>query len=175
MSPHVYADVIFRYSLSAASPTDVPPAPALAEEKVYFGLQVPVRTRARLSDWSERTRRNLAEFGGELLAGYLDRFEHDPRDLRMVHWLATRLDEVELLSDCDLERAFGLYDASMGVRLPPGYLVKWLHARLRGLVERVDRNGQVVALTPQLIEEIWGRVRGNADNQPQRGPASKST
>lgn len=155
-TPGFYADMVFRYLLhDRASRTAAPPPdPAMEAEEVYFELAIGSATKLQLAQWSEAEQTSLAAFSGGLLAGFIHRFERDPRDLGTIHHLALRLEQSGQSSEGDLREAIRQLEHHTGVRLPPGYLARWLHTRVSSLVPSVDRAGARVLVTAELIDAI---------------------
>ena len=157
-SPGLYADMIFRYllhenfRLPPFQPTSMD-----AEEEVYFELEIPPPTRERLARGSERLRASLASYSGQLLAAFLNRFERDPRDLAMVYYISSRLDNVTVLTVEEILTAIDHCESNPEVRLPQGYLNRWLHSRLRTLIANVRHGENTVPLTLDLLEDMLQR------------------
>jgi hypothetical protein len=156
-----YAGMILSYPIQGPIQGSLVQRPARSmddpDEEIYVQLAVPERTRNRLSDRSHRHQTSVAAYAGLLLSSFLKRYPTDPRDLRMMEFLTMQLYGDGTLSESDLVHALGRVDANSGVRLPPGYLAKWLHSRLQPLVRRVARQGAEVDLTIDLVEELIGR------------------
>lgn len=162
--------MVFRYLLHERTAL---PAEQIAdpdEEKVYFSVQISGALKGRLAGWSEAERTNLASFSGRLLDGFLSRFERDPRDLAMIHHLASRLEERTVLSFEEVQRALGLCENNPQVQLPAGYLARWAHGRLKTLVQAVERNGVVSEMTFGMVEEMLrvgsAKPAGGGRSQP---------
>lgn len=149
-----YAEMVFRYLLHERTAL---PAEQIAdpdEEKVYFSVQISGALKGRLAGWSEAERTNLASFSGRLLDGFLSRFERDPRDLAMIHHLASRLEERTVLSFEEVRQALALCEKNPQVQLPAGYLARWAHGRVKTLVRTVERDGVISEVTFGMVEEM---------------------
>lgn len=153
-APGPYADMIFRYLLQeriAVHPTATMDDP---EEEIYFDLQVASATKQQLTAQSVGERWNLATFSGLLLAAFLSRYDRDPRDLAMIHYLTSRLDATGLLTEQDLRKGIGHCEYNPELRLPAGYFARWLHSRLQSVVGAFERDGVTVKLTLQAVRDI---------------------
>jgi hypothetical protein len=150
-----YSDRVFRYCLQEGRSVEAPRPASMDddEEAVYFELLMPAQTKQRLAERSDRQHLNLATYAGLVLTDFLQRFVRDPRDFATIYYLALRLDQTAMVTGEDLIQALALCERYGGVRLPPGYLAKWLHERLRRMVPAIDRAGVVTDLTLDLIEE----------------------
>jgi hypothetical protein len=146
--------MIFRYFLRERIQARVIPDMDDPDEEVYLDFQVSRETKRRLTERSESEQANLASFSGRLLDAFLSKHEKDPRDLGMVHYFLSRLDDSAVISEQDLRLGITRCERPQEARLPPGYFARWLHSRLRPLVNSVLRDGAPVSLTPQLLEEI---------------------
>ena len=156
-TPAQYADLIFSYPaddrlfLAGPQSTDDP------DEEIYVDLEIDTRTRERLAARSEEHQLSLATYAGNLLSAFLRRHETDPRDLRMMQFLAARLHDRPVLSEADVVLAIGHCEINTRVRLPPGYFARWLHGRLQPMIETIERAGEPVPLTVRLLEELLSR------------------
>ena len=153
-APGNYADMALRYRLHEREPV----VPALGmdalSEDIYVEVQVASSTRQRLVERSERERWNLATFSGLLLNSFVEKYERDPRDLGMIHYLASRLDESGVLSEQDLREGIAQCERNPDLRLPPGYFTRWLHARLRTMASTFHREGAIIPISEQAVSHL---------------------
>lgn len=155
-TPSFYADMVFRYLLHDRALKPAAPGPRSMddEEEIYFELAIAPAIKRQLAEWSAAERTGLAAFSGALLAAFMHRFERDPRDLGTIHHLASRLDQSGRVSKHDLREAIHQLEHNSGVRLPPGYLAKWLQTRVSALVPSVESDGAPELVTAELIDGI---------------------
>lgn len=155
-TPSLYADMVFRYVLHDRTFKPAAPGPRSMddEEEIYFELAIAPAIKRQLAGWSEVERTGLAAFSGALLAAFMHRFERDPRDLGTIHHLASRLEQFGRVSKHDLREAIHQLEHNSGVRLPPGYLAKWLQTRVSALVQSVESEGACELVTAELIDGI---------------------
>lgn len=161
-TPGQYADLILSYPAH-----DRPVMPAVRamddpDEEIYVDLEIETRLRGWLAARSQEYQLSLATYAGHLLTSFLTRYETDPRDLRMMRFLTARLQETPMLSEEDLIAAIGHCEMNSRVRLPPGYLAKWLHGRLQPVVGTFERDGQPVAVSVEVVDELLSRGGASA-------------
>jgi hypothetical protein len=85
--------------------------------------------------------------------------------LATIHYLTSRLEQTPILSSHDLARAVAQCDRHGGVRLPAGYLGKWLHQRLKPIVAVVEREGVLIEVTVEMVEEFLGGVQPDSGDE----------
>lgn len=158
-SAELYADMVFHYLMRERVTIGPADHPVETEDPVYFMVQIPLATKHRLSEWSERHQLNLASFSGALINLFLRQFERDPRDLILIHHVSSVLVGKPSLAESDLQEAFDLI-APSGPSLPPGYYARWLFSRLKPLITTIERNGQAENFTAQLVEDLLNRGPG---------------
>src|SRR6185503_12105075 len=88
----LYADMIFHYSIHERSTTRWNEENLQATNFVYLLVEIPLATKLKLSDWSQRQQVPLAAFTGLLIDAFLRDFEKDPRDFSMIHYVSSQLD-----------------------------------------------------------------------------------
>jgi hypothetical protein len=125
--------MVLRYALVERAPVRTNSSPSTTdEEDVYYELMVALATRVLLTQWSERQQANLASFAGQVVRAFLARFERDPRELAMIHYVSVRLDETPVLTHEHLLDALRLCPPATGVRLPPGYFCRFQRSFVEG-------------------------------------------
>lgn len=157
-----YADMLFRYMLHDRSLLGLVQPPDPEDEFIYFELTVPSATKVQLAVSSEQEKTSLATFSGAVLEIFIRRFEKDPRDLAMIHFLSRRLDACPVLSQRDLRQSIQLCELNTGVKLPPGYLAKWVHGRVVQLLRIVEIDGKPIEVTAELIAQLFAEANLNA-------------
>lgn len=162
-----YADMAWRYQWHERAPVQIPMGPPVEAERepVYFELEIPRRTKERLADWSQSRQSSIAAFSGLVLEGFVDRYPQDPRDLVMIHYLVSKLEHAGVLTLNDLRQAVARCETNQAVRLPPGYLGKWLWQRIRSVSSTVNIAGSMVALTMEVVD---GVLRSNVHAHPPK-------
>jgi hypothetical protein len=105
----------------------------------------------RLSRWNEKQPTTLAAFTGALINDFLHDFEKDPRDLAMIHYVSSILDQKSVLSEEELRIAVSRCEHALAARYPPGHLAKWYYSRLKPLVGRIEKEGKLVELTVEIF------------------------
>ena len=104
-TPAQYADLIFSYPLEEKFVADKRRSMDDPDEEIYVSLAVASTTRRQLEERSQKQQTGVATYAGLLVSSFLRRFEIDPRDLRMMRFLAERLDHSATLSEADLIEA----------------------------------------------------------------------
>jgi hypothetical protein len=66
------------------------------------------------------------------------------------------LDENGLVSEAELKTALSRCLQNRSLKLPAGYLAKWLTGRVGKLITGFDRAGERVPLNVRIVEELLG-------------------
>jgi hypothetical protein len=157
-TPAEYAQLIFAYPVHERSVVFRPRSMDDPDEEIYVSVPVNHRIRAKLTAGSAEHQTSVAVYAGLLLCSFLQHYDTDPRDLRMMQFVADRLHETPILSELDLLQAIEHCEMNRRVRLPPGFFAKWLHGRLQPLIAAIDRAGESLDFTVDLVDEVLGRT-----------------
>jgi hypothetical protein len=149
-----YADMIFRYHWYDGKAVEIRHHKMDESEEIYFTIELPAATRRRLTRTSELERVNLASLGGSIVANFLNEHERDPRDLALVHYVSSIMDEKGQLTEAELKVGVSHCEQNPNLRLPPGYHARWLAGRLGRMISEFDRAGERVPLSASALEKL---------------------
>jgi hypothetical protein len=151
-----YADKIFHYLWTENLAVTLTYPTMDESEEVYFGVVIPQSTKRRLTGISQGKNVNLASLSGRMVSTFLGEYDRDPRDLSVIHHVSSVLDEKGLISEAELKTALSRCLQNRSLKLPAGYLAKWLTGRVGKLITGFDRAGERVPLNVRIVEELLG-------------------
>jgi len=163
VSPMDYVELVLWYAaLELAIPegagVDHFP-PSMADDELYFSAPLPDPLRQRMIARSAAHASNLASYTGALVEVFLERFERDPGDLRLVARLGELLERKAVPVDHEVLAVLRWLPGSPVARMPKAYQARWLHQRISPFLRQIEVAGAPADLTLERMRSLLVQLK----------------
>jgi hypothetical protein len=138
-------------------------ARSMKEEELYFSVLLPDPLREGMMARSAARQSNLASYTGALVEAFLERFERDPGDLRLVARLGELLERKAVPVEHEVLAVLRWLPGSPVARMPEAYQARWLHQRFSPFLRQIEVAGAPADLTLERMRSLLAQLKKERD------------